>query len=345
MKGNVLPQLTWRWIKVNEVASGELPEKKAYTAVSGVSGDFGAKREEEFAKSGHGFSDEMLAWNAEHANFENYWEIKQGDFLRLDLPLSAENPDLVDKQRIVTPQAQCGIALISVDSVDEAEAHRNGTIYVDVEEDGRLQLILLHRLNEKSTSDLSIIARIGDGGHLHLTHVELGAGRANINYGCDLVGFEAQTTVSCAYIAGGEEKIDLFYDIRHVGEETTSDIQVNGALMDRARKSFRGTIDFKQGACGAVGNEEEFAILLDEDVHSIAVPLLLCHEDDVIGNHAASAGRLDEEMLFYLMSRGFDREEAKGLIIEARMTPTIDRIPDEELRAELREQLHERIVR
>ncbi|MCI6157234.1 MAG: SufD family Fe-S cluster assembly protein, partial [Peptoniphilaceae bacterium] len=78
---------------------------------------------------------------------------------------------------------------------------------------------------------------------------------------------------------------------------------------------------------------------------SVAVPLLLCHEDHVVGNHAASAGRLDEEMLFYLMSRGISRKEAEGLIVESRMIPTLDRIRNDGLRSELLQEIHETIVR
>lgn len=68
--------------------------------------------------------------------------------------------------------------------------------------------------------------------------------------------------------------------------------------MGTSRKYFRGTIDFLRGGKKAVGNEEDTCLLLNKGVHSISVPLLLCKEDDVVGNHAASSGQVDPDMLF-----------------------------------------------
>ena len=64
----------------------------------------------------------------------------------------------------------------------------------------------------------------------------------------------------------------------------------------------------------------------------IAVPILLCTEDDVEGLHAASAGEIDDNILFYIMSRGFSESEAKRLILESKFAETIDLIENEEIR-------------
>ena len=56
------------------------------------------------------------------------------------------------------------------------------------------------------------------------------------------------------------------------------------------------------------------------------MPALLCDEDDVSGEHAASAGQVDEDQLFYLMSRGFNLKEAKKLVIHGSFSPIIDRL-------------------
>ena len=141
-----------------------------------------------------------------------------------------------------------------------------------------------------------------------------------------------------------QAKMDFFYNVAFFNHFTNGHIEANGALLDRAYKSFRDTLDFKEGSVGAVGGEEEFTLLLSEEAKSLAVPILLCHEDLVQANHAASNGKLDEDILFYLMSRGFPRSEAEGLIVESRMRPSLDRIPDEDLRESLKKVIHERIV-
>ena len=62
---------------------------------------------------------------------------------------------------------------------------------------------------------------------------------------------------------------------------------------------------------------------------------MLCKEDNVVGNHAASAGQLEANKLFYLMSRGFSESEAKHILVESMLRPIIDEIEDEELGAKV----------
>ena len=92
------------------------------------------------------------------------------------------------------------------------------------------------------------------------------------------------------------------------------------------------------------GSEEEFVTLLDDSVRSIAIPLLLSDEDDVEGLHAASVGKVDEDILFYIMSRGLSLSDAKKLIIESKLTPTIDMIPMESLRNEVWNNIDNKIM-
>ena len=90
------------------------------------------------------------------------------------------------------------------------------------------------------------------------------------------------------------------YVALHEGKKSVSEIRTNGVLHENARKLFRGTIDFKKGAAGAVGNEKEDVLLLDDDVVNQTIPLILCAEEDVEGNHGATIGKLDEDLVFYL---------------------------------------------
>ena len=92
-------------------------------------------------------------------------------------------------------------------------------------------------------------------------------------------------------------------------------------LNGNAFKLFRGSIDFVKGCAGSVGNEKEDVLLLGDDVVNQTIPLILCAEEDVEGNHGASIGELDEKTLFYLMSRGFTKEAAEAMIAGARLQP------------------------
>ena len=112
-------------------------------------------------------------------------------------------------------------------------------------------------------------------------------------------------------------------------------MDANGILKGNAKKLFRGTIDFITGCAGAKGAESEDVLLIDEGVENQTIPLILCGEEDVEGSHGATIGRLDEQMLFYLASRGFDSEEAKRLVARARVDALCAKIPSEEIQKEI----------
>ena len=136
---------------------------------------------------------------------------------------------------------------------------------------------------------------------------------------------------------------DINYIAELKGENTDINIDVQGALKDKARKNFKGTIDFKKGCKKAKGDENEFCMLLSPEAKSIALPMLLCTEDDVEGNHSTASGKVDEKSLFYIMSRGFSENEAIKLIVRARFNKIIERIKDEKIKENILLQIDERL--
>ena len=75
--------------------------------------------------------------------------------------------------------------------------------------------------------------------------------------------------------------------------------------------------------------------VLSGKVRNSSIPIMLSGEDDVDGHHAVSIGKIDEEKMFYLMSRGLDLKESRRLIVEAAFNPVLDKIASEELRDEI----------
>ena len=127
------------------------------------------------------------------------------------------------------------------------------------------------------------------------------------------------------------------------GEKSEIEIEVQGALKDKAKKHFKGTIDFKKGSKKAKGNENEFCMLLSDTARSLALPMLLCSEEDVEGNHSSSAGKIGEKELFYIMSRGFELKEAMKLMVRARFNKILKNIKDENLKQEILEEIDSRL--
>ena len=106
-----------------------------------------------------------------------------------------------------------------------------------------------------------------------------------------------------------------------------------------AQKSFKGIIDFKRGAKQSVGEEKEFAIMLSQGVKTKSLPVLLCGEEDVLGSHATSCGKLDDDAIFYITSRGIDVLEAKKLLIKAKFNVILSKIFDAKIAKEVSEKI------
>lgn len=120
-------------------------------------------------------------------------------------------------------------------------------------------------------------------------------------------------------------------------------MEVQGALKDESKKHFKGTLDFKRGAKKSKGDENEFCMLLSDTAKSIALPMLLCSEEDVEGNHSTATGKVGNKELFYMMSRGFDKKEAMKLLVKAKFNKIIETIKNEELKSEIIEEIDSRL--
>lgn len=158
---------------------------------------------------------------------------------------------------------------------------------------------------------------VADGAQVRVSHRVLGAGASYTGLAADLRGDGARIEVETRYIGNAEEKRDFNYVIKQRGRATESSLEANGVLAGRSEKVLRGTIDFVHGCKGSVGNEHETVVLADEGVQNKTVPVILCDEDDVMGNHGATIGHVRPEQRFYLAARGFSEAAIEGLLMAA----------------------------
>ena len=177
-----------------------------------------------------------------------------------------------------------------------------------------------------------VLVHAADGAHFAWYRLALGGGEAYDNCSVLLAGEGSRFDAHIAYHLKKQDLYDINCEAIHTGRRTESAIQASGVLADEASKLLRGTIDFRSGCAGAVGNESEDVLLLSDEVRNRSVPVILCGEEDVVGNHGASIGRPDESLLYYMETRGVPEEEALKLLAQAKIEAVLGRIPDEALR-------------
>ena len=135
----------------------------------------------------------------------------------------------------------------------------------------------------------------------------------------------------------GDQHFDLTSYTRHLGEDTTSDLLSKGVLQERSRNFLKGLISIEHSARGSDSFLGEFGLILGKKSRSVAIPALEIDQPNVRrASHSSSVGPLDENQLFYLESRGIERETARKMIVLAFLEPVVARIPLPEAQERLR---------
>lgn len=288
-------------------------------------------------KGNKGLDSKYLAMAEAFYNTGLFIKIPSG--LELKIPveifydLDQDNPVLIDNNLIVAEENSKLTIVIDYRMQDQnLKAFHNGLTRVIVKDNAVLNIVKVQRFNNQSDNFDSNISLVSNQGELNWIPIELGAKNSVTNNENTLMNDGSRASISSVYFADGERKMDLGFKVNHQGRHSSSEIESKGVLKDRAQKVFRGDLYFQKGASQAKGSEREEVLLLDKTVISDSIPALFCEEDNVEGEHAVSAGQIDQQQLFYLMSRGMTKAEAKQLMVEAAFNPIFDKIPLNDLK-------------
>lgn len=148
----------------------------------------------------------------------------------------------------------------------------------------------------------------------------------------DLVGEGAEGRMSGFYFTDGSQHLDHDTQQNHLAPNTTSDLLFKGALKGKSRSVWQGMIYVAPGAQKTDGYQANRNLVLDEGARADSIPGLEICADDVRCTHGATVGKLEEEPIFYLQSRGIPIEEARVLLVQGFFDPIMQRIPFEGVR-------------
>ena len=262
---------------------------------------------------------------------------------QIEFKFDDENKMLIEDIEIVANENTKATIIIKYTSSEDVQAFHNGIIRLHAKQNSNINIILVNLLSTKSNNFISIQNDFEENAKVNYCIVDFGGKNSITNYYSNLAGEESENRLNAIYLGKENQTFDLNYIGELRGEKTNINIEVQGALGENAKKHFKGTIDFKKGAKKAKGNENESCMLLSDKAKSIALPMLLCSEEDVEGNHSSSAGKIGNKELFYIMSRGFTLKEAMKLMVRAKFNSILNNIKNEELKDEIIEQIDLRL--
>jgi Fe-S cluster assembly protein SufD len=168
--------------------------------------------------------------------------------------------------------------------------------------------------------------------HYAHRHVALGGQLARLDLRVALAGRGASIDLSGLLLADGTRQLDVRTLVEHQATHTTSEQLYRGVASARGRGSYDGKVVVHAGAQKTDSRQSSRNLLIGREASIDARPQLEINADDVKCAHGATTGQLDEQMLFYLLSRGLDRETARALLTYAFMGDVITRLAPESLR-------------
>lgn len=244
---------------------------------------------------------------------------------------------------IVAGEGSSSTFIFDYESTSDAKGVFGNRIRVYCAENASVTLVTVNLLGTNLVHFNGIGSSLKESARLDLVQIELGGKETYSGSYNNLLGYKSSCSVQGGYVCDGDKVLDINYVSNQSGSQTESFSKFNGVLLDNAKKTWRGTIDFKRGAKEAKGDEQENVLLLSPDVVNKSMPVILCDEENVEGRHGGSIGKLSEEELLYLETRAIDEHTAKIMMIKSRINSIARYIPDEDMLNKIHTYLEEHL--
>lgn len=346
---NQIPALTWNFLKMNssslkvivspeqprEYIVGKIPEEiQRFASKQELEDATGIDFEQESIETGMG--EEATAFTRDHANVSYYLATKKNQKVCqpvvFDYDLTKQESCIEDNLIYVAEGSELTLMF---QYSSETECFHGGTTKILIDKYAKVNVIQTQLFHKGSVHFDNIGIKSRENSEVTVTQMELGAKKVWSGVKIDLAERGAKSELKSAYVGHDTQELDFNYVTVHHGKKTISQMDTKGILTGHSKKLLRGTIDLVKGCSGSSGNEAEDVLLLDSEVKNQTIPIILCDEDDVEGNHAATIGEMNPEQFYYLQTRGLSIEEVKNMLILGRIRHISSGIPDEKLQEKI----------
>ena len=215
----------------------------------------------------------------------------------------------------------------------------NSSIDLEISRGAQLTHYRLQQAGARATWLDTLAAVLAADARYRLLALHTGALSARSTSYVQMAGAGAELTFSTAALGDRQQVQDNFALVEHVAPHTRTEQTFRGIAAGRARVAFNGKIAVRESAAGTDSRQSLRGLLAGPEAEIDVRPQLEIYTDDVRCSHGATAGKLDESMLFYLLSRGLAPEVAQRLLKWAFLEDVVSRIELPELRRQIERDL------
>lgn len=199
----------------------------------------------------------------------------------------------------------------------------------------QIKFAAIDRLDKNVTAYLSRRARHANDATVDWAIGVMNEGNVIGDFDSDLMGNGSHANLKVVAASSGKQVQGIDTRVTNYGQHSVGHILQHGVILERGTLTFNGIGHIIKGAKGADAQQESRVLMLSDNARSDANPILLIDENEVTAGHAASIGQIDPDDMYYLMSRGLDRETAERLVVLGFLGTVITEIPIKEVRDEM----------
>lgn len=202
-------------------------------------------------------------------------------------------------------------------------------------EGSQVKFSAIDRLGKDLTTYISRRGRHSQNAMIDWALGVMNEGNVIADFDSDLIGDGSHANLKVVAASSGRQVQGIDTRVTNYGRHSVGHILQHGVILERGTLTFNGIGHIIKGAKGADAQQESRVLMLSDQARSDANPILLIDENDVTAGHAASIGQVDPEDMYYLMSRGLDKDTAERLVIRGFLGTVITEIPVKEVRDEM----------
>jgi len=268
----------------------------------------------------------------------------------VELPLHALTAHMTassmeQSHTLVIAEAQSQVTLIDeqISGRPDLSGLHNGVVELYVQAGAQVTYLQLQNWSRRVWGIAHQRAVLAADSHVRWAVASLGSRLHWTSLGVQLQEPGSSSQLFGLSLADGRQHLDFQTCQDHLAPHTESDLQFKSVLLGRSRTVFRGLIWLHPEAQQTNAYQANHNLLLSPDARADALPILEIEADDVRCKHGSTTGRIDEEQIFYLMSRGLSYQEAQRLIVQGFFETVVTEFPVEGLQEKIRLALDERI--
>ncbi len=222
----------------------------------------------------------------------------------------------------------------------------SGVVELAVGQNARLRYVQLQDWASDTWSFNWQRAQLARDAHLRTLSVVLGGRTSRNTVQVMLEGNGSQADLLGVVALAGREHADFETLQDHVGSDTRSDLVLHNALRGQASSNFTGLIRIEKVSRRTESSQEQKNLLLSSRAKADSDPKLEILNNDVVRcTHGAAVGPVDEDLIFYLQSRGLTREDAERLIVEGFFRSVLDKLGAPDLQASVWTRMERKLAR